>query len=410
MRNRQPLRVLSFTTLFPNRAEPLRGVFIKNRLKRMASLCDLAVVAPINILKNPQLLWKVPLREPGVDLSIYHPRFGVIPGILKHWDANLLFWQTAWQMRGILPMRDYDLLDVHYAYPDGVAGQYLAQELNKPFVVSLRGSDINVLTQFPRRRQLIEGMLGKAAAVISVSKALGRQAQALGADPRKIHVIPNGVENRVFYPRERMEARQRLGWPLYSPVILSVGRLVSIKGFDMLIRVLRQIRDQFNHSPRCYIVGDGELRPRLAKKIAELGLEGEVILSGLIPPEELPLWYSAANLFCLLSENEGCPNVVLESLACGTPVVATAVGGLMEIVRDGETGFLVTRRNEEEAAVRIARALEIRWSQSEVKKNAAIPDWDAVARVQMQVMEEVRGQLRTGYPQECEQVLEHVEK
>jgi glycosyltransferase involved in cell wall biosynthesis len=383
------LKVLTFTTLFPNPVQPVHGVFIKNRVQKMAALCDLTVVAPVNAAQNPWSVRRVPKEEHPGGLAVHHPRFGVIPGLFKHWDGDLLFRQTVGYMRRTLALDAYDILDVHYAYPDGVAGQRLAQEMRRPFTVSLRGSDINVLARFPRRRLLIQDMLGKAAAIIAVSKALGLEAAALGADPGKIHVIPNGVERSLFYPRERQEARRQLGWPMDTPILLSVGRLVSIKGFGLLIQVVNELRKRVTQAVRCYIVGEGELRTSLEKEIVKLGLEGHVVLPGRVSPEDLPLWYSASDLFCLLSHDEGCPNVVLESLACGTPVIATDVGGLPEMVRDGASGILVKRRDAEEVAGLITRALKMTWEPRALANSEAVRDWSDVARAHVEVLEGV---------------------
>lgn len=355
----------------------------------MADYCDLTVVAPVNIVQNPRFFRDIPQRENLAGMSIYHPRFGVIPGMFKHWDGELLFRQTMYQIRGTIPLEQYDLVDVHYAYPDGVAGQRLAQEMRKPFVISLRGSDIHVLTRFPKRRRLIQEMLRQASAIVAVSKALKREAETLGADLGKIHVIPNGVDTTIFFPWDQGEARHRLGWPLDAYVVLSVGRLVPVKGFDLLIRAIKEVRARLKKTVRCYIVGEGESRPTLEREIKRLRLEKEIILSGRILPQDLPLWYSAADLFCLLSHSEGCPNVVLESLACGTPVVATDVGGVPEMVREGATGLFMKSRNEEEVAYQIEKALKIKWNQDAIRKSETVQDWSEVARAHMQLLDKV---------------------
>jgi glycosyltransferase involved in cell wall biosynthesis len=384
---------LSFTTLFPNPERPDHGLFIKNRLKLVAEKCRLTVVAPINVAQDPPLAWRVPYQELLEGMTVYHPWFAVIPGLFKQWDGRLLYQQSARQMRRSLNLNQYDLIDVHFAYPDGVAGQYLAEELGKPFIISLRGSDLNVLGRFPRRRRLIQSMLARASAVIAVSEALKRKAEAIGVPSSRVHIIPNGVDTSVFYPRNRLAARARLGWPEGIPCILSVGRLSPIKGFELLIETMAALHASLGSALCCFIVGEGELRPALERQIARLGLENVVRLCGRVPQVELAEWYSAADAFCLLSHNEGCPNVVLESLACGTPVVATGVGGVPEILRQRAAGTMVLQRDANEVAEAIHSVLVPARDQETVVKASGLRPWSEVANAQVSLFERVVNQL-----------------
>jgi glycosyltransferase involved in cell wall biosynthesis len=296
------------------------------------------------------------------------------------------------QIRTQIAHKEYDLVDAHYAYPDGVAAQYLARNLKRPFVVSVRGSDINVIAQFPKRRRLIQSMLREADAIIAVSAGLANAAQRLGAEARKVHIIPNGIDTKRFFPVDRQAARKKLGWPCDTQVVLSVGRLSPVKGFDLLIKAIRWLRDQNRCPMRCYIVGEGELQLKLQREITKLGVQREITLAGPVSPQELPLWYSAANIFCLLSHTEGCPNVVLESLACGTPVVATAVGGIPDMVQDGVTGLLIGTRSVDDVASGIARALNAAWNPHTLTASPSIQDWSDVAMTQAHVYRSVLGE------------------
>ena len=383
------LKVLSFTTLFPNRAYPHHGLFVKNRLAHMAHYCELTVVAPVNIANDPRTAWITPQCDRHNDVLVLHPRFAVVPGLFKHWDGELLFRQAMPQVRSRLSLDTYDVVDVHYAYPDGVAGQRVATAMNRPFVITLRGSDINVLSQFAKRRRLIQDTLKGAHAVVTVSRALASRAAELGADPRKIHVIPNGVDTDVFFPRSKPDARLQLGWPVDAHIVLAVGRLAVIKGFDLLIQAIHALRNRLRKEVRCYIVGEGELRMTLEKEIRQRNLPKEVVMPGWVSPAQLPLWYAAADLLCLSSHNEGCPNVVLESLACGTPVVATDVGGVSELIHDGVTGRLVPHRSVEELSRCIAAALETRWDQTAILRSDAVRSWSDVASTHVALLRDV---------------------
>ena len=372
------MRVLSYTTIFPNRGMPCHGLFVKNRLRETSKRCEIGVVAPVNVTRDLRLLWKVPSREHVDGMEVIHPPFIVLPGLLKHLDGELLFRQTVGSVMRSLPVGSYDLIDAHYAYPDGFAAMRLSETTCLPFVITIRGSDMYLLTECPKRRDLIKKVLTRAVAVVAVSAALKKKAEELGIDAGKIRVIPNGIDKKVFYPRPRGSARHSLGLPADKRIIISVGRLVPVKGLDLLIKALARI-PMVEKKIACFLVGTGGSEAELKREAASYGLENVVRFVGRIAPSELAMWYSAADLLCLFSHSEGCPNVVLEALACGTPVVATAVGGVPDMLRCGRDGFLLDGRETEAAAAEITKALEREWDRDEIVANPVLRDWTDVA-------------------------------
>jgi len=176
-----------------------------------------------------------------------------------------------------------------------------------------------------------------------------------------------------------------LGLP-HKRVILSVGNLKPVKGFDLLIKAFKAVLTESRDKDLYLVIaGDGPLRRALERLISSLDLDEHVRLAGSVPNHELHLWYSAADIFCLASRHEGWPNVLLEALACGTPVVATAVGGIPEIIRSDTLGLL-TRRSEEDLARTISRALRTSWQPSTLVRYAASRGWDHVAATHVKVL------------------------
>jgi glycosyltransferase involved in cell wall biosynthesis len=284
---------------------------------------------------------------------------------------------------------DFDLIDAHFVYPDGLAAVLLGQFFKKPVVVSARGSDINRYSKFPLIRTWLRYTLTRADRVIAVSQALKETMAKLGVPAEKIKVIPNGVDLNKFKPLPKQNAREALGLPAYQRVILSVGHLTANKGFDLLIRAMKILSEQHKDKNLCLvIVGDGNEKEDLEKLVAALELQDRVIFAGAIAHEELHLWYSTADLFCLASGQEGWPNVLLESLACGAPMVATPVGGIPEIIRSAKIGLL-TERNEAKIAETIALALKISWRVEDLVDYAGQHTWERTAAAVRQVFETV---------------------
>lgn len=396
--NGSRLRIVSFTTLFPNPAEPARGIFVRNRLAGVAAHADLLVVAPVNAGRHPRVL-RTPLRRRDpAGFDVLHPRYAVLPGLLKGWDGALLHAEVKPQIRGALAAfaaaegARIDLVDAHYAYPDGEAGARLARDLGVPFVLTVRGSDLEVLARSATQRGPIQRTLREARAVVAVSRSLERRAIELGAPRERVHVVPNGVDTVRFRALDRAAARERLGLPAAERVLLAVARLDPVKGLDFLLEAVAALRARnAGTDVALHVVGEGPERRALEEAIARLRLGAAVTLHGAVAPESLPLWYAAADVVCLTSHSEGCPNVVTEALACGRPVVATAVGGVPDLVRDGENGFLIEPRDAALAADRIARALGAAWSPETIAAGAR-RSWEAVALEQLSIYRAAAGE------------------
>lgn len=271
-----------------------------------------------------------------------------------------------------------DLLDAHYVYPDGMAAALLARRLGIPFTISARGTDINLFSSLPLIRPMIRWTLKRARGVIAVSAALKEAMLHLGVDQNKTRVIPNGIDPHRFQPVSVAEARRTLALPETGLMIVTVGSLIPAKGHDLVIRAFAQLAAH-QEGLQLFILGEGPHRHALEGLVKQLGVTSKVHLAGKRPNEELGLWFSAATVSCLASAREGWPNAVMESLACGTPVVATAVGGIPEMLDSREVGILVDRTTSAVAAG-LEQALAQAWDRPAIAARTRARTWDTVAK------------------------------
>lgn len=275
-------------------------------------------------------------------------------------------------------LHNFECIDSHYVYPDGFAAILLGRVLGIPVFLSARGTDINVFPTYRLIRPMIRWSLKKAAGIVAVSAALREQIVRLGISSELVKVIVNGVDPNRFFVSDRAAARAQLGIRQDGEVIVSVGSLVPAKSHDLLIRAVAQLRSKAGRRTSLYIVGEGPLRNRLKALIDELDLSEQAHLIGGQSNETLQQWFNAADLSVLVSAREGMPNVVLESLACGTPVLATRVGGVPEVLVSEQLGILV-EPSVEAIAAGIERALNSKWHREVISRHARTRTWDSVA-------------------------------
>jgi glycosyltransferase involved in cell wall biosynthesis len=390
------MKVLVFTNLYPNNVASNHGVFVKERVTHFSRLegCSVKVVAPVPYFPPLKWSWRWKLSQVVASeirdgIEVYHPRYFMTPKLGMTFYGVMMFLSVLPVVRKIKKDFDFDLIDAHFVYPDGFAAALLGRYFKRPVVVSARGSDINLFGTFPLIRPLLRYTLQRASRVVAVSKALKDGIARLGILQDKVTVISNGVDTQKFRPLDKIEARRKLGMPSDAKVILSVGHLTENKGFDLLIEAVRILSQRYPTPIHVAIVGDGIFRGKLLKAVTASKLGNRVRLAGNVPHEDLRLWYSAADLFCLASGIEGWPNVLLESLACGTPVVATPTGGIPEIIRSEEIGLL-TARDPREIAAALERGLERCWQSDNLTQYAQEHSWERVALSVRRIFEAAR--------------------
>lgn len=340
------------------------------------------VVAPVPwappLLRRAGIQWRdVPRQEQVGGLPVHHPRYPFLPKVSMPLHARLMALGSMPLVRRLHASQPFELIDAHFVYPDGAAALLIGNTLGIPTVVSARGSDIHLHPRFRLVRPQIRKTLLGAAGRIAVCEALRDEMLHIAGAPVPIRVIGNGVDLERFFPLAKSEAREALRIPANARALLCVASLVPVKGHELLLRAFERVSAAVPES-QLYLIGEGALRANLENLTASLGLRDRVRFAGSCPNAQLRTWYSAADASVLASSREGWPNVVLESLACGTPVVATRVWGTPEILRSPELGLLV-EPTPESLAEGLQAALATKWDSAKLISYARQRDWSVVA-------------------------------
>ena len=379
------MKVLVYTNLFPNHLQQTHGIFTAKRMGHFAKLraCEIRVVAPVPYCPPWPFLGKryefsqIKKKELVDGIEVYHPRHPLIPKVSMWVHGLSLFLSSLNLVKRIHKDFPFDLIDSHYVYPDGFAAILLGKAMKKPVVLSALGSDIHQFTTFQHIKPMIRYALNQADHVITVCNALKQAMVSLGIDDNKISIIPSGVDTELFCPVEKQKARANLSIDEDQKIILSVGSLRPLKGFDTILDALPKLLENYPNM-HLYIIGEGSYRPSLEQKTRDLRLGKNVTLIGERANSALTLWYNAADVFCLASSNEGWANVIMESLSCGTPVVATRVGGTPEILTSPDIGLLVDP-TQESLYSGLKTALENTWDRGRIRAHMQNRTWFKIA-------------------------------
>jgi glycosyltransferase involved in cell wall biosynthesis len=366
----------------------VHGIFVETRLRELLKTGEVEtkVVAPVpwfpfsaSCFGEYGKFAATPDFEYRNGIDVYHPRYFLPPKVGMNIAPHTLAMGALPTIRKLQRDGfDFDLIDSHYYYPDGIAAGIIAKQLGKPFVVTARGTDLNLIPQHPYPRQLIVKTAAEACGSIGVCKALMDSLANLGAEKEKLHVFRNGIDLQKFRPENKGSARERLGLP-DKTILLSVGHLVERKGHHIAIEALTKLPEKVN----LVIAGSGPERTSLEALARQQGVSEKVRFTGQLENSELRWWYSAADALVLCSSREGWANVLLESMACGTPVIATNIWGTPEVVSTIVAGQLMTERTPSALAHSFA-ALFADYPQNEdVRAHAEKFSWEATTISQL---------------------------
>lgn len=386
-----PMFVLSISHMFPNRIQPNNGIFVKERLKYMAKKIQLEVVSPIPYFPLTYMIPKyrglnnVPKQDEIDGLHTYHPRYWNIPKYFKICDGYFYYYSIHKYIEHIINQKKINILDFHWVYPDAYAGMILAKKLKIKFVVTLRGNESICYYEKSLRKNKVIETLKAAAHIISVSQDLKNKiVTEYGINDNKVTVIPNGIDTIKFGLLEKNHARKLCNLDHDKKYILTVCRLSPEKGLEHLIKAFSNFKEDNIH---LLIAGGGPLKELLLNMVSSLGIIDKVHFLGTISHQDINKWYNVADVFCLPSLWEGCPNVIIESLCCGTPVVSTCVGGIPDLVPSDNYGLLVPPGDSNLLFEALNNALRNNWDKMDIAQFGSQNTWEHVADKVINVFE-----------------------
>ena len=311
-------------------------------------------------------------------LVVHSPKYLVLPRVSEPLLGILMFMGsliTVWRLKR---RARFDVISSMWLYPDSVAAGWIGKFLRIPTVPTALGCDVNRMLKEGDKRGQILSMLHASAIITTVSEPLSEGLVSWGIPASRISTIPNGVNGSLFFARDKQKARAEIGLPSKQKIVLYVGRLSEEKGISTLIDAVGKLRKRGKNFLTC-IVGDGPLKSELQARVDAQGLTEHVHFAGAQDHNTIAIWFGACDIFCLPSLREGCPNVVIEALSSGRPVVASRVGGIPEMLR-AETGILVEPQNVEGFADAISTALFAHaWNEAVIAQSISGVTWRAAA-------------------------------
>jgi glycosyltransferase involved in cell wall biosynthesis len=344
-------------------------------MRAMRALTPCRMIIPVHYYPRVLGRWVPKVRKssdvPAVEIDgegteLLHPRTLHIPTVGKTVSGALYTASLLPLVRREIESFKPDVLLSAFAYPDGTATVALGALLGKPTVVRTMGGDIHQAARGLTRRPQISWALKRAGKTIAVSPAMGREVQELGVPADQVAVIPTGVDRAMFHPVDRAEARAALSLPTDDHVLVAPARLSSEKGLNFLLDALPQVRSP--KTVRLLLVGEGAERAALEAQVGRLGLTDRVRFEGWQPEARMRIYYGAADLVCVPSLEEGWPDVLMESFACGCPVVVSRVGGMPDIVALTGAGILTEPGKPERLAEALTEGLARSWSRDETAR------------------------------------------
>lgn len=384
-------RILVVSGAFPSSADPSRGLFVHQRVRALSEIpgIDVRVIAPtpwappIESVPKWRNYSKLPRSEVFRALAIERPRYFLPPKVGGYFHPKFMYPALLKSARKLHQQFPFDLIDAHFVYATGVAATKVAKKLGVPICLTGRGEDMMRFPSMPFKGKSIRWALNNADAFVGVSEQISKAMVTHGATPGRVTTIANGVDIEQFVAQSQIECRKSLGLPVDRKILITVGDRLELKGFHIIVEALPEILK--THPDTMYVCVGGPGRHgrdytnEIQSRIARLGLGDRVLLAGPRDHSELVRWYNAADLYVLASSREGSPNALLESLACGLPVVATRVGGAPDELEPTGFGMVMSERAPQAAAKTISEGLTKNWDRSEIRRGMSGRSWSHTA-------------------------------
>lgn len=380
------LRIVVLSSLFPSSVRKQSGLFVRERMFRVAEFADIEVVSPVPWFPGQSIIrWFKPNYRPMPEkieiqngIKVHFPRFLSIPGLFRQWDGANLARVANRVIAKIDQQQSIDVIDSHFSYPDGYAAGKVGEKLNKKVTITLRGTELSHSKDAQKKALLLEAW-DRADHMICVANSLKKLAVSLGADEDKFTVVGNGVDTEKFSVSEKGVARKQLEIDDDAKVLITVGGLVKRKGFHRVIACMPELMKTYPKLVYLIVGGasaEGNMENELRQQADQLGVSSNVKFLGSLPPNELSVPLSAADAFVLATANEGWANVILESMSCGTPVIATDVGGNGEVINSQKLGTIIPFDDHGKLLAALDDGLAKAWDKGHIIQYAQDNHWN----------------------------------
>jgi teichuronic acid biosynthesis glycosyltransferase TuaC len=341
------MTTLAISSLFPTPEQPNHGIFVLNRINAMIKHSgeDVVVLNPIPTSPIHKILPRYRAQQSCPDTTtnlsiqhIYHPKYLSIPGLFKDREHSSAIACILPLIENLHKKHSFERIDVHWTYPDLPLGLFVAKKLGIPCYLTLRGMEAFYYNEKDNRSNIIAKCISKADGIISLSQEMSSFATLISNLKKTPTIIRNGVDTKTFSYTDKKSSRDTLDINQKETMLLGVGALIERKGFHHIISALRQISSQLQDKTLHYhILGapgmEGDFQKSLEQLASQVRSDNiKITFHGAVNNSQLPLWYCAADIFCLSSFNEGSPNVLAEALSCGCPSVASDVGAVSDII------------------------------------------------------------------------------
>lgn len=393
------MKILMLTRLFPSREFPAFGTFCLERAKALAQHADVRVMVP-----TPYFPGWLPGRASWKRWSKVERHGEILPGIKVSYPRYLSIPATATWLQGTAMARSVmqdlasfedgwlpDVIDGHFAFPDGYAATKLAKSLRLPCVITCHGSDLREYPSIPIAGNMTRWALSNADRVISVSSYLLQRSVELGCRQEHAVFLTNGVDPAKFSVRAQAECRERLGLPLERKIGVYVGYLIDRKDQSLILRAVHDIRTRGAQPPLIVLVGDGPNRQKIEREISEMNIADDVVLAGQQSHAEVAYWMGAADWLLLSSSYEGWATVYFEAMACGRPVITSNVSSASDAINDAAYGKVVEPRTAEAFATAIMDAMRHDYDPTAIRAYAEAHSWNNWAAKAMQIFADAIG-------------------